>query len=104
MKDLGQNQQNDFNPVMYTNETSQQHSLGYEYSSMSLVINIIFLVPMAYLYRLIVLMVQRQKKTNEGTLLGKVLMCFAIAVPISCLLYTSPSPRDKRQSRMPSSA
>ena len=25
-------------------------------------------------------------------------------VTISCLLYTSPSPRDKRQSRMPSSA
>ena len=24
--------------------------------------------------------------------------------PMSCLLYTSPSPRDKRQSRMPSSA
>ena len=27
-----------------------------------------------------------------------------IAKPIGCLLYTSPSPRDKRQSRMPSSA
>ena len=25
-------------------------------------------------------------------------------IPTSCLLYTSPSPRDKRQSRMPSSA
>ena len=25
-------------------------------------------------------------------------------VPYGCLLYTSPSPRDKRQSRMPSSA
>ena len=25
-------------------------------------------------------------------------------LPVSCLLYTSPSPRDKRQSRMPSSA
>ena len=25
-------------------------------------------------------------------------------VPYTCLLYTSPSPRDKRQSRMPSSA
>ena len=25
-------------------------------------------------------------------------------VDLSCLLYTSPSPRDKRQSRMPSSA
>ena len=24
--------------------------------------------------------------------------------PAACLLYTSPSPRDKRQSRMPSSA
>ena len=28
----------------------------------------------------------------------------ADAVQYSCLLYTSPSPRDKRQSRMPSSA
>ena len=27
-----------------------------------------------------------------------------IAMLLSCLLYTSPSPRDKRQSRMPSSA
>ena len=27
-----------------------------------------------------------------------------IVSPIICLLYTSPSPRDKRQSRMPSSA
>ena len=29
---------------------------------------------------------------------------FAYEVSRSCLLYTSPSPRDKRQSRMPSSA
>ena len=28
----------------------------------------------------------------------------ATPVDLSCLLYTSPSPRDKRQSRMPSSA
>ena len=28
----------------------------------------------------------------------------ADALPYYCLLYTSPSPRDKRQSRMPSSA
>ena len=27
-----------------------------------------------------------------------------IANAVACLLYTSPSPRDKRQSRMPSSA
>ena len=27
-----------------------------------------------------------------------------VAMPSICLLYTSPSPRDKRQSRMPSSA
>ena len=29
---------------------------------------------------------------------------FPNATPEDCLLYTSPSPRDKRQSRMPSSA
>ena len=28
----------------------------------------------------------------------------AARVALTCLLYTSPSPRDKRQSRMPSSA
>ena len=28
----------------------------------------------------------------------------AVAKALLCLLYTSPSPRDKRQSRMPSSA
>ena len=34
----------------------------------------------------------KQLREDEGT------------VKVSCLLYTSPSPRDKRQSRMPSSA
>ena len=34
-----------------------------------------------------------------------VIWSFAVVAPFStCLLYTSPSPRDKRQSRMPSSA
>ena len=28
----------------------------------------------------------------------------SVTLPKLCLLYTSPSPRDKRQSRMPSSA
>ena len=32
------------------------------------------------------------------------LIAFETAVCCACLLYTSPSPRDKRQSRMPSSA
>ena len=38
---------------------------------------------------------------------GILFFCAFLAVvlaPITCLLYTSPSPRDKRQSRMPSSA
>ena len=35
----------------------------------------------------------------------RLLECFfQIHDPTTCLLYTSPSPRDKRQSRMPSSA
>ena len=32
------------------------------------------------------------------------LKIFNLPLEIACLLYTSPSPRDKRQSRMPSSA
>ena len=35
---------------------------------------------------------------------GKAISKIAKEVNITCLLYTSPSPRDKRQSRMPSSA
>ena len=36
--------------------------------------------------------------------IGEVANLFMNAGIITCLLYTSPSPRDKRQSRMPSSA
>ena len=35
---------------------------------------------------------------------GELQEASAIHVDLTCLLYTSPSPRDKRQSRMPSSA
>ena len=38
-------------------------------------------------------------------ILGSLFSIFAMCAPgMNCLLYTSPSPRDKRQSRMPSSA
>ena len=39
-------------------------------------------------------------KTTTARIIAKSLNC----LNITCLLYTSPSPRDKRQSRMPSSA
>ena len=35
---------------------------------------------------------------------GKHFECWTMLSSWACLLYTSPSPRDKRQSRMPSSA
>ena len=40
--------------------------------------------------------------TDLVAFLGKFKLNLTIGIP--CLLYTSPSPRDKRQSRMPSSA
>ena len=59
-------------------------------------------------------------KKHWGTFIVNVMACFGlglvlalnetcasstgIALLMGCLLYTSPSPRDKRQSRMPSSA
>ena len=33
-----------------------------------------------------------------------ILACYNMMIPYICLLYTSPSPRDQRGSRMPSSA
>ena len=53
-----------------------------------------------------------EKRQNEiGEVLKKLLpsdirpvVNWKIPIPVSCLLYTSPSPRDKPRSRMPSSA
>ena len=42
-------------------------------------------------------------KTHENSR-RTCLVCFGRGYINICLLYTSPSPRDKRQSRMPSSA
>ena len=44
------------------------------------------------------------KKFELANLKDKVEKGTNIAQSVICLLYTSPSPRDKRQSRMPSSA
>ena len=45
------------------------------------------------------------KDTNQGIeVLAYAATARALGLSNSCLLYTSPSPRDKRQSRMPSSA
>ena len=56
-------------------------------------INIVFATNKLPIYR---------KSTRD---LGEIKIFFAsFKLPTYCLLYTSPSPRDKRQSRMPSSA
>ena len=39
-----------------------------------------------------------------GLLLGIVIFPLLLALIMGCLLYTSPSPRDRQKSRMPSSA
>ena len=44
----------------------------------------------------------KRNALNDGLILA--LRDLFEKMPSTCLLYTSPSPRDKRQSRMPSSA
>ena len=48
----------------------------------------------------------RNEEVNKFTLTSQVLAKFIFynILPKSCLLYTSPSPRDRQKSRMPSSA
>ena len=41
---------------------------------------------------------------EKGSQVGAHILSGAVMDSKACLLYTSPSPRDKRQSRMPSSA
>ena len=53
--------------------------------------------------KLTALYVDHQMHTNSTAWL-KHCESFCAKQNITCLLYTSPSPRDKRQSRMPSSA
>ena len=48
--------------------------------------------------------IDRWDKKDSGQFVLQALACGLIAALAGCLLYTSPSPRDKRQSRMPSSA
>ena len=43
-------------------------------------------------------------KTSSARIFAKSLNCQAFEQPTICLLYTSPSPRDPKTSRMPSSA
>ena len=43
----------------------------------------------------------RQLLAHEGDMTSRLESAYRASI---CLLYTSPSPRDKRQSRMPSSA
>ena len=44
------------------------------------------------------------KAMEPGWITARQIEATRISISRSCLLYTSPSPRDKRQSRMPSSA
>ena len=41
---------------------------------------------------------------NPTTVIGLIIIGLMMAMAIFCLLYTSPSPRDRTRSRMPSSA
>ena len=50
----------------------------------------------------IVLKLREHAASRAGLIV--VLLAAAAAVSIACLLYTSPSPRDRQKSRMPSSA
>ena len=43
-------------------------------------------------------------QTRQDTYISKVTAMIPAGEPITCLLYTSPSPRDRTRSRMPSSA
>ena len=54
--------------------------------------------------RLILLAIVEARETGKGISHDTLLQVHASSYINSCLLYTSPSPRDRTRSRMPSSA
>ena len=44
------------------------------------------------------------KRGDLGLAFGVIFILVVLILPMPCLLYTSPSPRDRQKSRMPSSA
>ena len=50
------------------------------------------------------LLTAKETKEKKGSKYGKVKIKDMIVMCLHCLLYTSPSPRDRQKSRMPSSA
>ena len=73
-----------------------EYSLSVDNLFVFVIIMATFAVPEAY----------QQKVLTFGIVLALAMRAIFIALgaALLCLLYTSPSPRDKRQSRMPSSA
>ena len=60
-------------------------------------------------YPQFVIMHNEVERFKDNVVMGGLMLCKApalqsISPPITCLLYTSPSPRDRQKSRMPSSA
>ena len=58
----------------------------------------------ASMYRILPKAISRPENESDVISILKYANDSKTPVTFSCLLYTSPSPRDKRQSRMPSSA
>ena len=61
-------------------------------------------IPLALTYDDVLLVPQRSDIRSRSQVSIASQLTNTIAMDTPCLLYTSPSPRDKRQSRMPSSA
>ena len=61
------------------------------------------LVSLVLLFPLFCLLIKRSHDAGKSGWMS-IVWFILFAIIMVCLLYTSPSPRDKRQSRMPSSA
>ena len=59
---------------------------------------------LALAFAALVLSLVQQRAQRRWIALGTLAVLLAIELPHTCLLYTSPSPRDVEESRMPSSA
>ena len=76
-------------------------SLGYDIGAVTYINSFIQVLYISYCFK-------RLYKLNIAEIIGRTFLSFVVYmvlyIIIACLLYTSPSPRDRQKSRMPSSA
>ena len=90
------------------NKLSNKYSKNLAAVIMTLLVTVLLIMPLGYILLVsgieITALINKLQSDYQVSEISRITDQIIMGLPISCLLYTSPSPRDGLLSRMPSSA